>query len=71
MSKSEYLRSESESLGIEVSKLANMYNYLEDLRESGITNMFGATPYLVSEFDLDRNIAIKVLSSWMGSFKVK
>lgn len=71
MSKSEYLRSESESLGIEVSKLANMYNYLEDLRESGITNMFGATPYLVSEFDLDKNIARKVLSSWMGSFKVK
>lgn len=71
MSKSEYLRSESESLGIELSKLANMYNYLEDLRESGITNMFGATPYLVSEFDLDKNIARKVLSSWMGSFKVK
>ena len=28
--------------------------YLDNLRESGITNMFGAAPYLEFSFDLDK-----------------
>lgn len=42
--------------------------YLEDLRRSGVTNMFGAAPYLESEFDLDHKEAVKVLSDWMANY---
>ena len=44
------------------------YVYLEELRESGVTNMFGATPYLREEFDLGRREAMKILSSWMENY---
>lgn len=43
--------------------------YLDDLRESGETNMFGATPYLEDDFDLSRADARSVLSYWMKSFE--
>jgi len=42
--------------------------YLDDLRESGITNMYGASPYLASAFDLDGDTARKYLSYWMRTF---
>lgn len=45
------------------------YAYLEDLRDSGVTNMFGAAPYLQEEFGLDRYEAREVLLQWMQSFK--
>jgi len=45
-----------------------MFDYLNDLRESGATNMFGASPYLVDEFGIDKYEAIKVLSKWMENF---
>lgn len=45
--------------------------YLDDLRESGITNMFGATPYLVHTFGLDKEIAKKILRYWMDNFEVR
>ena len=32
-----------------------VFEYLEALRESGITNMFGATPYIERVFDVWRN----------------
>ena len=44
------------------------YVYLEELRQSGETNMFGASPYLQSEFGLGRREAIKVLSNWMENY---
>lgn len=44
------------------------FAYLEALRDSGVTNMFGAAPYLVSEFGLDKHEARMVLSRWMKSF---
>lgn len=44
-------------------------DYLDSLRESGITNMFGAGPYLTNAFpELDKDDARKVLSYWMRSF---
>ena len=46
-----------------------MFTYLEGLRQSGVTNMFGAAPYLEREFGLDRNEAKKVLVDWMKSYK--
>ena len=42
--------------------------YLDDLRESGKTNMFGAAPYLAIEFGLGKTFSLKVLSYWMETF---
>ena len=45
------------------------YLYLDALRESGATNMFGATPYLREEFpELNKSEARAILSSWMETF---
>lgn len=45
-----------------------MMDFLDDLRESGDTNMFGAAPYLQDEFGLERRDAKAVLVYWMESF---
>jgi len=43
--------------------------YLDTLRESGVTNMYGAQPYLRDEYPkLNRNEATKVLLYWMKTF---
>lgn len=42
--------------------------YLDQLRKSGVTNMFGATPYLMDTFDMSRGNATKALSYWMATF---
>jgi hypothetical protein len=42
--------------------------YLDDLRESGLTNMFGAVPYIKEEFGLDRKTSRQILSYWMETF---
>jgi len=44
------------------------YIYLENLRQSGATNMFGATPYLEQARGLSKGEAMKVLSSWMENY---
>ena len=46
-----------------------MFTYLDDLRESGVTNMFGAGSYLEAEYGLNRNEAKDVLMRWMRNFK--
>ena len=45
------------------------YEYLEELRKSGKTNMFGATPYLQDQFGLDRVEASLILKSWMDNYQ--
>ena len=42
--------------------------YLDDLRESGVTNMFGAVPYIQDEFTLGKKDATDILIYWMESF---
>jgi hypothetical protein len=43
--------------------------FLDDLRDSGATNMFGAAPYLQEMFpELGRREARNVLSHWMRTF---
>ena len=42
--------------------------YLDTLRESGVTNMFGAADYLVAEFGMTKSFARKVLAYWMETF---
>lgn len=44
-------------------------DYLDELRESGETNMFGAAPYLMDEFGITRQEARNILSEWMKTFK--
>ena len=44
-------------------------DYLEALRKSGKTNMFGAGVYLEDEFGLSRQDAKKVLLEWMQSYQ--
>ena len=43
-------------------------DYLDDLCESGVTNMYGARPYLEDEFSLGHKTAGDILSYWMKSF---
>ena len=43
-------------------------DFLVALRDSGITNMFGAAPYLQAEFGLDKREAREILANWMRSF---
>lgn len=44
------------------------YKFLEALRKSGDTNMFGATPYLMERFSLKRDEASNILAEWMDSY---
>lgn len=43
-------------------------DYLDVLRESGVTNMFGASPYIMEEFDVTSKEAGTILTYWMKSF---
>lgn len=45
------------------------YVYLEELRQSGVTNMFGSAPYLREEFGLGRRESIKIVASWMDNYE--
>jgi hypothetical protein len=42
--------------------------YLNELRESGVTNMYGAGPYIQEEFGVNRTEARKYLTLWMANF---
>lgn len=47
------------------------FDYLERLRQSGETNMYGAAPYLQVEFPelrYDRNKAGDILLAWIRTF---
>jgi hypothetical protein len=46
-------------------------DFLLDLRNSGITNMNGAGPYLQAHFHITKVEANKVLINWMKSFENK
>ena len=42
--------------------------YLEKLRQSGVTNMFGAVPYIMSEFGVSKAEAREILTDWMKNY---
>ena len=44
------------------------YTFLNVLRETGVTNMFGAAPYLVEHLGVDRRRSHTLLAGWMQSF---
>lgn len=48
------------------------FEYLDRLRESGVTNMFGAVPYLQQEFpelSFNRAQAVYILREWIASYR--
>jgi len=45
------------------------FEYLDDLRDSGRTNMFGAAAYLEDEMDVPRMDARKFVVHWMETFE--
>lgn len=44
------------------------WNYLELLRRSGVTNMYGATPYLTKKFSINHEEAANILCDWMSNY---
>jgi len=53
-------------------KLTTEHNdYLIDLRDSGVTNMWGAAPYIEREFGVTRQEAKDILLEWIKSFDKK
>ena len=52
----------------ETREREEVYEYLNLLRESGVTNMFGATPYLQKEFGFNFKEAKTWLLAWMKDF---
>lgn len=49
------------------AQMREYFKFLDDLRENGVTNMFGAVPYLKDVFGLNYVEAREVLLSWMKS----
>ena len=48
-----------------------VFLYLEELRESGITNMFGAHQYVMEDFEVSKAMAIKLVKTWMDNYNNK
>ena len=63
------VKSSSISRGkLEEGVVKDMHTFLNDLRDSGVTNMFGAAPYLQKEFGIDKKSAREVLANCQQSF---
>ena len=45
------------------------FEFLDDLRESGDINMYGAAGVLVEVFDITKQEAREILSAWMKQFR--
>ena len=61
----DFVNQELEAEGI---TLQDCLEFLDDLRESGEINMFGATIYLISRMNLTRKTAKEILEYWMATF---
>lgn len=53
---------------INVDDVTTVFEYLDDLRESGETNMLGAAPYVQKQFKVGRDEARKLACAWMETF---
>lgn len=52
-----------------MSEKETYFKYLDNLRESGVTNMYGARPYLMGMYpELTTVLAVAILSEWMKTF---
>ena len=46
----------------------DVFVFLDAVRESGVTNMFGASPYIRDEFGCTRYEANRLLTKWMETY---
>lgn len=59
---------------VEIKFDIEFYEYLDKLRRSGETNMYGAKAYLMAEFDMDdgdrdvQKLAGEIVADWMKTF---
>ena len=44
---------------------SKFFRYLRRLRADGRTNMYGAIPYLMKRFELDRATAFNIVCAWL------
>ena len=51
--------------------VTRVFKYLDTLRESGDTNMFGAGPYVEEVFGLKKKEAKSLTVGWMKTFSKK
>lgn len=52
----------------EQEQIDQVFEFLDDLRESGVTNMYGAGPYVEKEFGVNSRDADGWVGRWMQSF---
>lgn len=50
------------------STLEEKFEFLDAVRDSGITNMYGASPFLEARFGISATEAKQVLVEWMRTF---
>lgn len=67
----ENARLEGKLLGVTPEELEERLLWLDTLRESGATNMFGAAPYVQEEFLLSKSEARATLGLWMKTFSAR
>lgn len=53
---------------IEGTPNKEVYHFLNELRDSGEINMFGATDYIVEMYHCNKDQARKLLSKWMENY---
>lgn len=53
---------------ISENRLTQYFTYLDALRETGVTNMYFASPYIRDEFKTSDEVAERVLTLWMQTF---
>ena len=49
------------------NRLQRFHSFLRRLRAGGRSNMYGAVPYLMRRFDLDRDTAFRVVCDWVDA----
>jgi hypothetical protein len=47
------------------TQAAHCFRFLRQLRSDGRTNMYGAIPYLMKTFNLDRDSAFAIVCQWV------
>jgi hypothetical protein len=48
-------------------RVQRFHSFLRRLRAGGRSNMYGAVPYLMRRFDLDRDAAFRVVCYWVDA----
>jgi hypothetical protein len=49
------------------NSLHRFHAFLRRLRAGGRSNMYGAVPYLMRRFDLDRDTAFRIICDWVDA----